>query len=70
MAGFENGKTLADEIESLIREAGLPDRLETCGVKQEDLPSLAEEAAQQWTAKFNPRPVSQIDLRELYERAF
>ncbi len=70
MAGFENGETLADELESLIREAGLPDRLETCGVKQEDLASLAEEAAQQWTAKFNPRPVSPIDLRELYERAF
>ena len=32
-------------------------------------PVLAEEAAAQWTGKFNPRPVDEADLRALYEAA-
>ena len=33
------------------------------------LPILAEEANQQWTARFNPRPVAEADLAGLYEAA-
>ena len=29
----------------------------------------ADEAAQQWTGRFNPRPVTEADLRKLYETA-
>jgi hypothetical protein len=31
---------------------------------------LAEEAARQWTANFNPRPVSRDDFVALYSAAF
>ncbi len=31
---------------------------------------LADEAAQQWTAKFNPRPVGFEELYQLYEAAY
>jgi alcohol dehydrogenase class IV len=31
---------------------------------------LAEEAARQWTASFNPRPVGKEDFVRLYEAVF
>jgi alcohol dehydrogenase class IV len=31
---------------------------------------LADEAARQWTAAFNPRPVSKNDFTKLYQMAF
>jgi alcohol dehydrogenase class IV len=34
------------------------------------LPHLASQAAKQWTAGFNPRPVQEEDLLELYQRAY
>ena len=34
------------------------------------LSALAAEAAKQWTAGFNPRPVSAADFLALYEAAF
>ena len=30
-------------------------------------PALAKEAAQQWTATFNPRPITAEDFEQLYE---
>jgi alcohol dehydrogenase len=49
--------------------AGLPTRLGDCGVSDGILPVLAEEANQQWTARFNPRPVAEPDLLALYASA-
>jgi alcohol dehydrogenase len=74
-AGMRNGQvggaatTLADRITELMSLAGLPTRLESCGVSPGILPLLAEEANQQWTARFNPRPVNESDLLTLYEAA-
>ena len=34
------------------------------------LPTLAEEAASQWTARFNPRPVMAADFEALYRAAY
>jgi len=31
---------------------------------------LAEEANQQWTARFNPRPVAEADILGLYRAAW
>ncbi len=62
--------TLARRVESLLQEAELPTRLSDCGVTREILPILAEEARQQWTARFNPRPVSEADLLRIYESAW
>ena len=60
---------LAERIEILRHAAGLPGCLSDCGVTAEDLPVLAEEAARQWTATFNPRPVGAASLLALYEAA-
>jgi alcohol dehydrogenase len=63
------GEALARRIVELMRVAGLPTRLSACGVSPGIFGVLAEEAAQQWTGKFNPRPVSETDLLGLYEAA-
>jgi alcohol dehydrogenase len=56
-------------IQELLRLADLPTRLADCGVSRSILPLLAEEANQQWTARFNPRPVGEAELLSLYEAA-
>ena len=62
--------SLADRIIALRKGAGIPTRLEACGVPRTALPELAREAAGQWTAGFNPRPVNEDDLLNFYETAY
>jgi alcohol dehydrogenase len=61
---------LIARLESLLELAELPRTRSACGVGREILATLADEAARQWTAGFNPRPVSREDFFELYEAAF
>jgi alcohol dehydrogenase len=74
--GLANGdlssaaEALARRVEELSRAAGLPVTLSACGVSPGIFPVLAEEAAQQWTGRYNPRPVSEADLLYLYEAAY
>jgi alcohol dehydrogenase len=63
------GEVLARRITDLLRAAGLPATLTACGVSPGIFPVLADEAMQQWTARFNPRPVTERDLLHLYEAA-
>jgi alcohol dehydrogenase len=63
-------EVLARHLQSLLEQAGLPRRLSDCGVSCSILPLLAEEASQQWTGKFNPRPVAEAELLSLYEAAW
>lgn len=58
---------LAQRLEEVLGLAGLPRKLADCGVTPDALPTLAEEAARQWTAQFNPRPVAKEDFLRLYE---
>ncbi len=74
-AGLLKGDTawaaeaLARRVAELLRIAELPTRLADCGVGRGILPLLAEEAATQWTGRFNPRPVGEAELLQLYEAA-
>jgi len=61
---------LHERVVQLKTAAGLPQQLRECGVKESALPELAKAAATQWTAKFNPRLITEIELLELYETAF
>lgn len=61
---------LAALIERFSRHAGLPPRLSERGVSRDALPKLAAEAAKQWTAGFNPRPIDDAALLEIYQAAF
>jgi len=64
------GWNLEQRIAELLSIAGVPSGLEDCGVPREALDELAEDAAGQWTAGHNPRPVTSRDLLGLYEKAF
>jgi alcohol dehydrogenase len=74
-AGLTNGspadaaEVLAQRVAALMQSASLPTALSQVGVAGTILPVLAEEANQQWTARFNPRPVNEADLLALYEAA-
>jgi alcohol dehydrogenase len=61
---------LAKFVASIVAEADCPTNLTDAGADQSLVGVLAEEAATQWTANFNPRPVDQPQLVELYRRAF
>jgi len=68
--GRPAAEMLADRITELLSHAGLPKTLKECGVSDTILPLLAEEASEQWTARFNPRPVAQADILKLYQAAW
>jgi alcohol dehydrogenase len=61
---------LVSRIEWLLNLAGMPRSLADCQVDPAAIPGLAAEAAKQWTAAFNPRPLAEADFVRLYEAAF
>ena len=60
---------LAAFIAQLVARSGGPTTLSECRVDPALIPTLAAEAAEQWTGKFNPRPVGAPDFEELYRCA-
>jgi alcohol dehydrogenase len=54
----------------LLNLAGIPRSLGDCPVKPSAIPSLAAEAARQWTATFNPPPPAGADFARLHAAAF
>lgn len=66
----DGAERLIESVIQLKSAAGLPQQLRECRVEKSSLPELAKAAAMQWTAKFNPRPVTEVELLELYEVAF
>ena len=63
-------EALIARLESLLNLAQIPRSLADCGVNKSEIKTLAAEAAKQWTAGFNPRPVTEADFVQLYEAAF
>jgi alcohol dehydrogenase len=64
--GSSGAAALADFLTSFRRRAGLPGSLAAVSVQAADLEPLADDAARQWTAGFNPRPVTAVDFADLY----
>jgi alcohol dehydrogenase len=70
-AGGENSaESLARRLEELAAAGGLRRSLGEAGVPLADLSMLAEEAAEQWTGRFNPRPFNPTGALEVYQCAF
>jgi len=69
-AGADPAATLAERLEDLAQAGGLPRGLREAGVAAADLPSLAEEAAQQWTGRHNPRAFDAAAALQVYQAAF
>ncbi|HEX8476330.1 MAG TPA: iron-containing alcohol dehydrogenase [Pyrinomonadaceae bacterium] len=70
VVGNDVGERLARRLRELIDAAGLPSRLGSGGVPQDDLPTLARDAASQWTGRFNPRPFDEQGALEVYQWAY
>ena len=61
---------LLDIFLSLKRAGALPEQLRSYPVEKSILPTLASEAAQQWTGQHNPRPLTEQDFLHLYEKTW
>ncbi|HEY1110611.1 MAG TPA: iron-containing alcohol dehydrogenase [Opitutaceae bacterium] len=59
------GAPLIDWVTALLARAELPAMPDN-----PDIPTLARDAAKQWTAQFNPRPLQPDDFVALYQDAF
>jgi alcohol dehydrogenase len=68
--GPYGSEALAELVTDVRTKAQLPGRLSECGVVQDQIGNLAEEAATQWTASYNPRKTGTEDFERLYEAAF
>ena len=66
----ELSSSLAGRLEEMAAGGGLPTRVRAAGARETDLPALAEEAAQQWTGRFNPRPFDAAGALEVYQCAY
>ena len=68
-AAGQAGEALIAQIESLLRAGQMPASLSALNIAPSELAKLAEEAAAQWTAQFNPRPITASDFEAIYAAA-
>lgn len=61
---------LIEKIYSILKLAKIPSFLNELGFAPSDIPSLALDASEQWTANFNPRPVSRDGFENIYSNLF
>jgi len=64
------GTALAARLEELARAGSLPANLRAVEIPRSDLQMLAQEAAGQWTGRYNPRPFDAAGALEVYEWAY
>lgn len=67
---FSGASQLAERVFELRKRCGRAERLRDFDIREDDLPELAADAAQQWTGGFNPRPVAKPEMLQLYRQAF
>jgi len=68
-APAEAAAQLATLLQGILDLARLPASLKGLGLAPAQIPGLAVEAARQWTAQFNPRPVAVADFESIYSAA-
>lgn len=61
---------LVSRVEALLACSSMDLSLSALKVTEESIPQLAEEAAKQWTAQFNPVPVDAAALERVYRSAW
>jgi alcohol dehydrogenase len=61
---------LAQRLEQLAEAGEFPKKLSAVGVLKSDFEMLAQEAASQWTGRFNPRAFDAAGALEVYECAY
>ena len=63
------GDALPDWLTGILEQAGLPRTIPAGLITPDLLPVLAQEAAGQWTAQFNPAAVDALVFEKLYQAA-
>ncbi len=58
---------LVGYLQGWLDRTGIPRSLAAAGIERPDIDRLSDEAATQWTAQFNPRPVAASDFAALYQ---
>jgi alcohol dehydrogenase len=66
----ELSPNLPSRLERLAAAGDLATRVGALGVPRSDLETLATDATQQWTGRFNPRPLNAAGALEIYQCAF
>ena len=64
-----DAEQLARRVEQLLEAGGLPRKLKDVSATEEHQAFVAQVAAKQWTATFNPRKVGEAELARIYEMA-
>lgn len=63
-------KAAIDAVRRLSKDVGIPEKLHEIGVKEEDLPALAQSAFDDVCTGGNPRPCTVESILEIYKTAF
>ena len=70
MSQEEYRKAAVEAVKQLSQDVGIPAKLHEIGVKEEDLPALAESAFADVCTGGNPRPCTVESILEIYKTAF
>ena len=70
MTQDEYRKAAVDAVRQLSKDVGIPQTLKEIGVKEEDLPALADAAMADVCTGGNPRPCTKELVLEVYKTAF
>jgi 1,3-propanediol dehydrogenase len=70
MSTIEAAKAVVPAMQALLVDLDITDDLQTLGVKQADIPQLAEKAMLDGCTPPNPRPLDPTSFVRLYEQAF
>ena len=70
IAGLATIDDLIGELDTILDAARMRDGVAKLGIDRSAFAALAADAAQQWTATFNPRPIDAHDFEELYAEVF
>ena len=63
-------KAAVDAVKQLSKDIGIPEKLHEIGVKEDDLPALAQAAFDDVCTGGNPRPCTVESILEIYKTAF
>jgi lactaldehyde reductase len=66
----EYKKAAVDAVRKLSLDIGIPQKLHEIGVKQEDIPELAQSAIKDACTPGNPRDVTVEEIEALFRKAF
>ena len=70
MSQDEYRKAAVEAVKQLSKDVGIPEKLHEIGVKEEDLPALAQSAFDDVCTGGNPRPCTVESILEIYKAAF